>query len=103
MHAGLLSVRCKANHRTCKLQVVAQPFLAVLSRAEYVLSSPFCQSSDAIHLKIALNLPCAVWPFDLDPIHFCRAAQAEVQPQIVLREVAAATPDLIQLCMTVCC
>ncbi len=39
----------------------------------------------------------AARPADLDQVGFGGRARAEVQPQIVLRDIAAAAPDLVDL------
>src|SRR5437879_2455530 len=56
-----------------------------------------------VNFQFTLCLSRTAWPCDFEAIDFGGAAQAEMQPQIVLRKVAAARTHLIDLGPAPCC
>src|SRR6266446_6757280 len=52
---------------------------------------------DAVYFQSSFHLPLAARPIDIDPLNAGRAPQSEMQPEIALRQVAAAAPHFIHL------
>src|SRR3954468_11904963 len=55
------------------------------------------QNQHTVNGKVTLNLFRAARPAYGDLLHTLRRSKAEVQPQIVLRKIAATTPHLVDL------
>src|SRR5689334_1046427 len=51
----------------------------------------------AIRFDMGELLPGTAWPVDLDFIGLFARTEPKVQPQVVLREIAAAAPDHVDL------
>src|SRR3981081_3235284 len=71
----------------------------IVSRAVWCLASTFHQGNEMIGASARKTFSAAVGPPDLDAINLC-AAKSEMQPHIIIGDIAGATPHLLHKLVT---